>query len=229
LGRLRRNIQLLRDEKYCGIARSVVLYTMSQKGAATRSRLVSLGLDTLSAEGLAGLTLGRLAADAQISKSGLFAHFRSKEQLQLEILEEATRLADAEVVAPAMQVQQGLPRLRALFAKWLGWSTRAGLRGGCPVAAAIFELDDAESGIVRDRVVELDAKWQSLLRSLVADAIECRHLNRRVDPDQIVWELSGIYLAYHASSRLQRDRQARQRAEVAFSALLRRAGAKTSR
>jgi AcrR family transcriptional regulator len=108
---------------------------MGQKRATTRSRLLSLGLDTLSAEGLAGLTIGRLAADAQMSKSGLFAHFRSKEQLQLELLEEATKLADAEVVAPAMQAQEGLPRLRALFAKWLGWSSRAGLRGGCPVAA----------------------------------------------------------------------------------------------
>jgi AcrR family transcriptional regulator len=202
---------------------------MSQKRATTRSRLLSLGLDTLSAEGLAGLTIGRLATDAQMSKSGLFAHFCSKEQLQLELLEEATKLADAQVVAPAMQAQEGLPRLRALFAKWLGWSTRAGLRGGCPVAAAIFELDDAEGGIVRDRVAELDAKWRSLLRSLTIDAIKCRHLDRNVDPDQIVWELTGIYLAHHASSRFQRNPQARRRAEAAFGALLRRAGAKISR
>jgi AcrR family transcriptional regulator len=178
---------------------------------------------------LAGLTIGRLAADAQMSKSGLFAHFRSKEQLQLELLEEATKLADAEVVAPAMQAQEGLPRLRALFARWLGWSTRAGLRGGCPVAAAIFELDDAEGSIVRDRVAELDAKWRSVLRSLTTDAIKCRHLDRSVDPDQIVWELTGIYLAHHASSRFQRNPQARRRAETAFGALLRRAGAKISR
>jgi AcrR family transcriptional regulator len=202
---------------------------MRQKRTATRSRLLSLGLDTLSADGLAGLTLGRLATDAQMSKSGLFAHFRSKEQLQLELLGEATKLADAEVVAPAMQAQPGLPRLRALFAKWLGWSSRAGLRGGCPVAAAMFELDDAEGGVVRDRVAALDAKWRSLLRSLTMEAIKCRHLDRSVDPDQIVWELTGIYLAHHASSRFQRDPQATQRAEAAFSALLRRAGAKMSR
>ena len=198
---------------------------MSQKRTTTRSRLLSLGLDTLSAEGLAGLTLGSLATDAQMSKSGLFAHFRSKEQLQLELLEEASKLADAQVVAPAMQAQE-MPRLRALFSKWLGWSTRAGLRGGCPVAAAIFELDDAESGIVRDCVAELDAKWRSLLRSLTADAIKCRHLDRSVDPDQIIWELTGIYLAHHTSSRFQRDPKARRRAEAAFGALLRRAGAK---
>jgi AcrR family transcriptional regulator len=202
---------------------------MNEKGAETHSRLLLLGLNTLSAEGLAGITIGRLAADAQISKSGLFAHFGSKEQLQLELLEEAARLADAEVVAPALQAKPGLPRLRALFANWLGWSTRAGLRGGCPVAAAIFELDDAESGIVRDRVAEFDTKWRSLLRSLVTDAIKCGHFNRSVDPDQMVWELTGIYLAHHASSRFQRDERARERAEAAFRVLLRRAAAKTSR
>jgi hypothetical protein len=128
-----------------------------------------------------------------------------------------------------MQAEQGLPRLRTLFARWLGWSARAGLRGGCPVAAAIFELDDTANGIVRDRVAELDRKWLALLRSLTVDAIKCRHLDRRFDPDQFVWELTGIYLAHHASSRFQRDPQARQRAEAAFDALLRRAGAKSSR
>jgi AcrR family transcriptional regulator len=202
---------------------------MSRKGDMTRARLLSLGLDTLSAEGLCGITLGRLAADAQISKSGLFAHFRSKEQLQLDVLEEAAKLANAEVVARAMQAEQGLPRLRALFNNWLGWSARAGLRGGCPVASAIFELDDTESGIVRDRVAELDASWRSLLRLLVVDAIKCRHFHRKVDADQIVWELTGIYLAHHASSRFQRDSRARQRAETAFRALLSRAGIKNSR
>jgi AcrR family transcriptional regulator len=202
---------------------------MTEKRLTTRSRLLSVGLDTLSVEGLAGLTLGRLAADAEMSKSGLFAHFRSKEQLQLDLLQESSKLADAQVVAPAMRAEQGLPRLRALFARWLGWSTRAGLRGGCPVAAAIFELDDTANGVVRDRVAELDAKWRALLRSMTVEAIKCRHLDRRFDPDQFVWELIGIYLAHHASSRFQRDPQARQRAEATFDALLRRAGAKSSR
>jgi AcrR family transcriptional regulator len=202
---------------------------MTEKRLSTRSRLLSVGLDTLSVEGLAGLTLGRLASDAEMSKSGLFAHFRSKEQLQLDLLQEAAKLADAQVVAPAMRAEQGLPRLRALFARWLGWSTRAGLRGGCPVAAAIFELDDTANGVVREQVAELDAKWRALLRSLIVDAIKCRHLDRRFDPDQFAWELTGIYLAHHESSRFQRDPQARQRAEVTFDALLRRAGAESSR
>jgi AcrR family transcriptional regulator len=200
---------------------------VSEKGTVTRSRLLALGLDALSAEGLAGVTLGRLAADANMSKSGLFAHFRSKEQLQLELIEEAVRLANTEVVMPAMNAPEGLPRLRALVDRWIGWSGRAGLRGGCPIAAAVFELDDSV-GVVRDRVAELEARWRSLLRALTCEAVKRKHLGSDLDPDQFTWELTGIYLAHHASSRFNRDPRARERAMTAFTALLRRAGAKVS-
>src|SRR5947209_332737 len=106
---------------------------MSAKGKITRGRLLAVGLDAISVEGLSGLTLGGLAAEAGVSKSGLFAHFKSKEDLQLSILDEAVRLAGANVVAPAMSAEPGLPRLRAVVENWLGWSTRSGLRGGCPM------------------------------------------------------------------------------------------------
>lgn len=184
---------------------------------------MSLGLDTLSTGGLAGVTLGDLATKARMSKSGLFAHFSSKEQLQLALLDEMVRVADANVVAPAMAAPKGLPRLSALFTNWIGWSTRAGLRGGCPVAAAIFELDDL-SGVVRDRVAELDGRWRSLLASLVAESIDCGHFKANVDVEQFVWELFGIYLSHHASSRFLRDPQADTRARMAFSSLIARAG-----
>ena len=196
---------------------------MSRKGLTTRGRLLSIGLDTLSTVGLAGVTLGNLATMARMSKSGLFAHFSSKEQLQLDLLDEMVRVADKNVLAPAMAVPKGLPRLTALFTNWLGWSRRAGLRGGCPVAAAIFELDDL-SGVVRDRVSELDARWRSLLASLVTESIDCGHLKRNVDVEQFVWELFGIYLSHHASSRFIRDPKAEIRAHTAFSNLIQRAG-----
>jgi AcrR family transcriptional regulator len=196
---------------------------MSTKGQTTRSRLLAVGLDTISVEGLTGLTLGGLAVEAGVSKSGLFAHFKSKEDLQLSILDEAVRLAGAHVVAPAMNVEPGLPRLRAIVENWLGWSTRSGLRGGCPMAAAIFELDDL-SGEVRDRIVEQEAAWRGFLTALVREAVSCGHLPKTVDVDQFVWELFGIYLSHHASSRFLRDPQARDRAGRAFAALLRRAG-----
>jgi AcrR family transcriptional regulator len=169
------------------------------------------------------LTLGGLAIEAGVSKSGLFAHFKSKEDLQLSLLDETIRLANAHVVAPAMNVEPGLPRLRAVVDNWLGWSTRSGLRGGCPVAAAIFELDDL-SGEIRDRVIEQEAAWRGFLTGLVREAVKCGHLPKTVDVDQFVWELFGIYLSHHASSRFLRDPTARDRARRAFAALLRRAG-----
>jgi AcrR family transcriptional regulator len=195
---------------------------MSLKGQTTRSRLIALGLDAVSVEGLAGLTLGGLADAAGVSKSGLFAHFKSKQELQLGILEEAVRLASAHVVAPAMTVEPGLPRLRAVVENWFGWSTRCGLRGGCPMAAAIFELDDL-SGEIRDQVVAREAAWRGFLSELVGDAVKRGHLPKAIDVEQFIWELFGIYLSHHASSRFLRDPKARERAHRAFATLLRRA------
>jgi AcrR family transcriptional regulator len=196
---------------------------MSTKGEITRSRLLAIGVNTISVEGLTGLTLGGLAAEAGVSKSGLFAHFTSKEDLQLGILDEAVRLAGAQVVAPAMHVEPGLPRLRAVVENWLGWSTRCGLRGGCPMAAALFELDDL-SGAIREAVVARESAWRGFLTGLVREAVKRGHLPNTVDVDQFVWELFGIYLSHHTSSRFLRDPKARDRAIRAFAALVRRVG-----
>jgi AcrR family transcriptional regulator len=201
---------------------------MVTKGSATRSRLLGVGLDRLSVEGLSGVTIGTLASEAGISKSGLFAHFSSKEELQLQLLDETMRLADSTVIAPAMAKKAGLPRLIELFHRWLGWSTRAGLSGGCPIAAAIFELDDLD-GPVRARVVELEEHTRRLLEGLVAEAIAGGELDRRTDPAQVAWEMTGIYLAHHASSRLAQNAASAERAKTAFKALLARAGASTRR
>src|SRR5437867_3874780 len=114
----------------------------------------------LSQDGLSGLSLGRVAKAAGLSKSGLFAHVSSKDQLEVALLDAVTDLARQTVVAPAMQVPPGLARLRTLIDRWLGWSVRAGLRGGCPVAAALFELDD-RPGRVRDHVAMLEQRWRN--------------------------------------------------------------------
>lgn len=194
------------------------------KAANTRAALLRAGLEIVSVAGVAGVTLGRLAAASDLSKSGLFAHFRSKQQLQIDLLDEAAHLAREHVVEPAMVAPDGLPRLQALVEGWLGWSRRAGLPGGCPVAAALFELDDLE-GAVRDHAAALEQLWRNLLRSLVGRAIALGHLHRDTDADQFVWELCGIYLTHHASARFLRDRSADARARTALDALLRRAGA----
>jgi AcrR family transcriptional regulator len=191
------------------------------KGSDTKERLLQIGLDQMSVQGLAGVTLGQLATAAGISKSGLFAHFRSKEQLQVELLNQMARTADHVVVAPAMVAPEGLPRLAALIEHWLGWSRRAGLRGGCPVAAALFELDDVE-GEVRAHAATLEAHWREQLRQLVLEARWLGHLSADANAEQIVWELCGIYLSHHVSGRFLNDGSADTRAKTAFEALIQR-------
>ena len=192
------------------------------KSDTTRARLLARGLDTVSVGGLGGLTLGRLAEASGMSKSGLYAHFGSKEQLQIALLDEATRAADRAVVAPAMASPEGLPRLRALVEGWLGWPPRAGLGGGCPIAAALFELDDI-AGEVREHVAALEGRWRALLADLTQQAVALGHLCGDLDVDQFVFELCGLYLSHHASSRFLRDPAALVRARTAFAALIERA------
>jgi AcrR family transcriptional regulator len=189
--------------------------------SSTRERIISKGLALASQGGLEGVTLGVLASQVGMSKSGLFAHFRSKEAVQISLLEQAQALVDPVIVAPAMRAPEGLPRLQVLVRNWLGWSTRAGLPGGCPVAAGMFEYDDIESP-VRDKILELEAAWRVLLRGLVKDAINAGHLRHDLDADQLVWELCGIYLAHHTALRFVRSPDANKRAEKAFHSLIER-------
>lgn len=160
-----------------------------------------------------------------MSKSGLFAHFRSKEAVQIALLERAAALADEHVVAPALRVGPGLPRLRTLIDAWIGWTRRAGLSGGCPVAAGLFELDDAH-GDTRDALMRMESHWRDLLSNCTAEAVEAGHLSSDLDVGQFVWELSGIYLSHHASVRFLHDPAADRRADAALGALFERAGAR---
>jgi AcrR family transcriptional regulator len=188
----------------------------------TRNRILSDGVDLLSQVGLAGVTLGMLAEKVGLSKSGLFAHFLSKSEVQIALLNQAADVANAHVVAPAMRATVGLPRLRALVNRWLGWATRAGLPGGCPIVAAMFEVDDIE-GDVRDTVSKLEASWRALLTGLVQEAVGHGHLRDDLDVDQFVWELCGIYLSHHASWRFIRDPKCDARAAKAFESLVQNA------
>ena len=181
----------------------------------------------MSQTGLAGVTLGTLADQVGMSKSGLFAHFRSKEELQIGLLRHMARIATARVVEPAMQAREGLPRLQALVRHWFGWAQRAGLPGGCPVAAGLFEFDD-QQGPVRDQILKMETEWRALLKRLVREAVDRGHLRRGLDVDQFIWELCGIYLSHHAAHRFLRAGDADRRAATAFRALLARAkGEKT--
>lgn len=195
---------------------------MKAKSELTRDKLLRQGLALLSRDGLKGVTLGRLAEEAGMSKSGVFAHFRSKDDVHAELLEHAARFAEVHVVEPAMSAPEGLPRLEALVGNWFGWAPRAGLPGGCPMAAALFELDDIESP-VRDKVLAMEAEWLGFLAQLARGAVERGHLAASLDVDQFVFELCGIYLSHHTAQRFRRAPDADARAATAFRALLDRA------
>ena len=178
------------------------------------------GLEIVSERGLGGVSLGGLADRAGMSKSGLFAHFRSKEELQVELLRAAEAALRREVVEPVLDVPEGLPRLRALVGRWLGWAARSGLPGGCPLYAAAFELDDAEEGPVRDFLMQSKGEWSGMLEGLVREAVELGQLGEDLDAVQFVWQLEGIYLSHHVSQRLMRDPEADARALTAFDELV---------
>lgn len=180
----------------------------------------------MSQAGLTGVTLGVLADQVGMSKSGLFAHFQSKEAVQIGLLQHMAEFAQAHVVQPSMAAKPGLPRLRALIKNWFGWAQRAGLPGGCPVAAGLFEFDDVDCP-VREKILTMEREWRALLKRLVQEAVSCEHLRRGMDVDQFVWELSGIYLSHHAAHRFLRSKDADKRAMTAIDALIERASAET--
>jgi len=193
----------------------------------SRDIILDRGLDLLSQVGLNGVTLGVLAAETGMSKSGLFAHFKSKIEIERALLRRMANVAQATVVSPAMKLD-GLDRLRAVVTNWLGWTTRAGLSGGCPIAAALFELDDQDSEI-RDEVMAMESRWREILAQLAQDAIARGELRADLDVDQFVWEICGIYLSHHASSRFLKDAASDSRAQIAFQALIQRATAPSAK
>ncbi len=169
--------------------------------------------------GLEGLTIGSLAKASGMSKSGLFAHFHSKEELQIQVLEATRDRFVSRVLAPALKERRGEPRVRAMFDRWLHWAHES--PGGCLFLAAASELDD-RPGPVRDRLVAIQRDWVDALRTAARIAVEERHFQKELDTEQFARELWGIALAYHWFSRLMRAPDARERAQIAFEALVAR-------
>ena len=197
-----------------------------RKGEATRHAILDRATSLASEVGLTGLTIGYLADELELSKSGLFAHFQSKEALQIQVLEHAAASFTELVVRPALAQPRGIPRLRALFERWLAWS--AELPGGCVFVGATSELDD-RPGSVRDRLVELQRQWIDVIATSVRKAVEEGHVASDADPAQFAQDLYGIMLAWHHHSRLLNDRAAKGRAYHAFDALLAAVRPRTAR
>lgn len=190
------------------------------KGEETRRSILDKALRLASTQGLGQVSIGLLAGAAGLSKSGLFAHFRSKEQLQLAVLREASDRFVQKVLAPALREPRGEPRLRAFFEGWLRWET-VEFPGGCPFEAAADELDD-QPGPVRDYLVDTQRDLFETLSTVARTAIEAGKLRADLVPRQFAYDLFGIMLAYHRAHRLLRIDDAEALTRAAFEALLAR-------
>jgi AcrR family transcriptional regulator len=190
-----------------------------KKGDRTRTLILNDALALAGEVGLEGLSIGSLAGRLGLSKSGLFAHFGSKEDLQLATLRHTQERFEQTVFRPALAVARGLPRLRALFENWLAWIARTERPGGCVILAASVEYDD-RPGLVRDALVAGQRELRGALAKAVRIAIQAGHLRADTDPWQVVFELMGIVLAVHHDRGLLDDPRALDRARTAFERLI---------
>jgi len=189
------------------------------KGEHTRAAILDAALAQASEGGFESLTIGSLAERAGLSKSGLFAHFGSREELQVAAIEAAAARFSETVFLSALRARRGLPRLRALFENWLGWTARGGLIHGCPMQAAAVEFDD-RPGPVRDAVVEHFARLERELGRAVELAVGQGHLRADLDVGQFVFDMMGIIFAYYHGARLFDVARAEAHARAAFERLL---------
>ena len=186
------------------------------KGDETRQAVLDRAVEVARQVGLGGLTIGMLAEEAHLSKSGLFAHFRSKAALQLAVLEHARSEFEARVARPALKAPRGEARVRALFDRWVWWST---LPGGCPFVAAATEFDD-QPGSVRDRVVHDLRDLFDLIGTVFRTGIAEGQFRADADPEQFAQDYYGVILANHHTRRLLGDERAEERARRALDALI---------
>src|SRR5437763_11108417 len=185
------------------------------KGERTRQSILQRAVDLASLEGLEGLTIGRLAEELRMSKSGLFAHFGSKEELQLAAIDAAGQRFIDEVVRPALSAERGYPRLVALCHSWLDYVRRRVFPGGCFFAAASFEFD-GRPGLVRDAVAKQMDDWFAALEKAIRMARDEGHLAADVDPAQLAFELNALFFGANFAYNLRHDDEAFARARRAI-------------
>ncbi|MGB6456228.1 MAG: TetR/AcrR family transcriptional regulator [Streptosporangiaceae bacterium] len=184
-------------------------------GARTRQTILATAADMASVDGLDGLTVGRLAAELSMSKSGLFAHFGSKQDLQLATIEEARQRYVHEVIQPALAAPAGIRRLHAFCESFLSYLDRAVFPGGCFFASAMAEFDAKAQGPVRDRIAECQTQWMGTLERAAADGQAAGELLSNTDPQQLAFELEAALLSanwyyhlYHDHAYLERASRA---------------------
>ncbi len=191
---------------------------MMQKGQQTRVAILEAALGLASSMGLEGLSIGALAETMRMSKSGVFAHFGSREELQISVIREYHAKFEEEVFFPAMRIKRGLPRLRALFENWIR-RVSIEVDSGCIYISGAVEFDD-RPGLVRDALVTMVHAWHEALQRAICLAISEGHLRKDVDPAQMLFEMHGSILALHHDARFLRLPGAPERARAAFERVL---------
>jgi AcrR family transcriptional regulator len=179
---------------------------LETKGQRTRNSILEVAAALATEEGLDPLSISRLAEATQMSKSGLFAHFGSKEELQLATVEHAAKLFVAEVIDPARSAPKGLARVWALCDHMIGYAERQVFPGGCFFAATSFEFNN-RPGPVRDQIEEMIRSWLSYLEHAVEQAQEAGELDAKVSAREIAFQLDAFAQASNAQYQLFRDPQ----------------------
>jgi AcrR family transcriptional regulator len=188
------------------------------KGQQTRAAILDAALALASHIGLEGLSIGALAEVTGMSKSGVFAHFGSREELQISVVREYHAKFEDEVFRPAMSAPRGLPRLRALFDRWVR-RVSVEIDSGCIYISGAVEFDD-RPGPVRDALVTMVQTWQDALERAIRAAVDAGHLRPDTDAGQLLFEIHGLILALHHDARFLRHAGAEERARTAFARLL---------
>jgi len=193
-----------------------------QKGQQTKAAIVDAALGLATQIGLEGLSIGALAEVTQMSKSGVFAHFGSREELQISVVREYHKRFEDEVFYPALSEPRGLPRLRAMFANWMK-RTSVELDSGCIYISGAVEFDD-RPGPVRDALASSVQTWHAAMKRAIATAKEEGHLDGATDEEQMLFEIHGLILALHYEARFLKNPGSIARANAGFENILRRYG-----
>lgn len=198
------------------------LGTRLSKGEETRRAIIARAVSIVSQVGYEGLSIGDLAEETNLSKSGLFAHFRSKEALQLGVMQEVINRFIGRVVQPALAAPRGEPRLRILFETKLQWISGEQESRGCLLQKASLEYHNRPGHPVRERLIQALRDWREVLVRSASAAIEEGHFRADLDAEQFAYEFDGITMMYQQVHGLMRDRAAEERAHAAFESLLER-------
>ena len=197
-----------------------------QKGQQTKQAIIGAALGLATQIGLEGLSIGALAEVMGMSKSGVFAHFGSREELQISVVREYHDRFEQEVFYPALQQPRGLIRLKTLFANWMQ-RTSAEIDSGCLYISGAVEFDD-RPGPVRDALAASVMTWHTALRRALVLAKECGHLRAAADETQVAFEIHGLILAWHYEARFLKTPGSITRANQGFENILARYGAPTA-